>query len=347
MTISPVTHADIERIAALQERLLLPVENPDDGFLVSAFSREQYAHFIENYEYFYKAEEQGRMLGVLMAYRSEHVSPADVNNSLIRASVIGDFVLVKQIFLAPEAAGKGVGRQLYRRLFADAGEQLPFVCAIVLEPFNRRSCDFHSRLGFTEYLHFTPVPDKDGLVRKRSAWIRPPAGAEGIETYVRLCNTAAEEADEGDVLASRAATLVSLYQHEDNLNWTKFGMQTTVLFALFASFAYFYEKSVTIEAAPVLGVLGAWGVVVNVLFMVKIYSGLRYMNTYKQRIQENDDLLTFYYPKTARIFRRGEYTARMSLTCRLLFIFSLIGLLSWVCVSVLLLLKAWMGYACF
>lgn len=282
-----------------------------------------------------------------MAYRSEHIAPGDANNMLIHSAVIGEFVLVKQIFIDPEAAGKGAARALYGRLFADAGEQLPFVCAIVLEPFNRRSCEFHRRMGFVEFLRFTPVPDRDGAVRRRTAWIRPPKGASGIEAYVRLCNAGGEDTDEGEVMASRAATLVSLYQHEDNLNWTKFGMQTTVLFALFASFAYFYEKTMTVATTPVLTVLGAWGVVVNVLFMLKIKSGLRYMHTYKQRIQENDDLLTFYYPRTARIFRRGEYIARRSLTCRLIFIFSVFGLLSWACVAVLLLLKACNGYVYF
>lgn len=347
MTITAVTPADIPQITALQDRLLLPVKNLEDGFLVSAFSAEQYGHFIEKYEYFYKASEQGELLGVLMAYRNEHIVPEDANNSLIRAAVIGDFVLVKQIFLAPEAAGKGVAKQLYRRLFADAGEELPFVCAIVLEPFNKRSCEFHKRLGFSEFLDFTPVPDKDGVVRKRSAWIRPPRGVEGMHGCLRVSNVFEGEGDEGEVLASRAATLVSLYQHEDNLNWTKFGMQTTVLFALFASFAYFYEKSVTAAAAPVLGILGGWGVVINLLFMLKIYSGLRYMNTYKRKVREYDDLLTFYYPHLARIFRREEYIARTSITCRLMFVFSLIGLLSWVCVSILLLLKVWRIYVCF
>lgn len=347
MKISPVTRADIPRIAALQDRLLLPVKNPGDGFLVSGFSEEQYGHFTDTYEYFYKAEEDGALLGVLMAYRSEHIAPADANNMLIKSAVIGGFILVKQIFLAPEARGRGAGKQLYRRLFADAGEELPFVCAIVLEPFNRRSCEFHERLGFREFLNFTPVPDGDGTVRKRSAWIRPPRGTVEIHRFIRLSNVAEKDGDEGEVLASRAATLVTLYQHEDNLNWTKFGMQTTVLFALFASFAFFYEKSVTVATAPVLAVLGAWGVVVNVLFMLKIRSGLRYMKTYKQRIQEYDDLLTFYYPKVAKIFRRGEYIARTSLTCRLLFFFSVFGLLSWLFVTVLLLLKAYNAYVCF
>lgn len=347
MTIVPASPADIPQITALQDRLLLPVKNLDDGFLVSAFSAEQYGQFLEKYEYFYKAEENGVLLGVLMAYRSEHIQLEDVNNSLIRAAVAGDFVLVKQIFLAPEAAGKGVAKQLYRRLFADAGEELPFVCAIVLEPFNKRSCEFHKRLGFSEFLDFKPVPDKDGIVRRRSAWIRLPRGVEDMHECLRLSNVFEGESDEGEVLASRAATLVSLYQHEDNLNWTKFGMQTTVLFALFASFAYFYEKSVTVSAAPVLGILGAWGVVVNVLFMLKIKSGLRYMSTYKRKIREYDELLTFYYPHLARIFCRDEYIARTSITSRLMFAFSLIGLLSWVCVSVLLLLKVWRIYVCF
>lgn len=346
MTITRATHADIPRIAALQDRLLLPVANPDDGFLVSAFSEEQYAHFITDYEYFYLAFEGEQLLGVLMAYRSERISAQDENNSLIRACVIGDFVLVKQIFLPPDAGGKGVAKQLYLRLFADAGEQLPFVCAIVMEPFNKRSCVFHQRIGFEEFLNFTPVPDKDGVVRTRSAWMRPPRDAAGVQAFLRLSNVSRGE-DEGEVLANRSQAFVSLYQHEDNLNWTKFGLQTTVLFALFASFAYFYEKPISINAKPVLVTLGVWGIIVNLLFMLKIRSGLRYMNAYKQKIKGYDDLLMFYYPRVARIFGRHEFTSKVSITSRLMFTFSLIGLLSWICVSAMLLLKVEQVYACF
>lgn len=338
MTISSVVHADIPRIAALQNRLLLPVENPGDGFLVSAFKEEQYAAFVDEYEYFYKAEEAGELLGVLMAYKSEHVAADDANNALLRRVVIGDFVLVKQIFLAPEAAGRGVASRLYRHLFTEAGEALPFVCAIVTEPFNKRSCEFHSRLGFTEFLDFIPVPDKDGVVRRRSAWMRPPRGTEGIHAFLRLSNVSPRD-DEGEVLASRAETLVSLYQHEDNLNWTKFGLQTTVLFALFASFAFFYERPISAESAPVLVTLGLWGAIINLLFMLKIRSGIRYMNTYKRKIKECDDMLTFYYPRVQRIFCRHEFIARTSITCRLMLLFSVMGLVSWSCVSLLLLFK--------
>lgn len=339
MTISPVVHADIPRIAALQNRLLLPVvKNPDGGFLVSAFSEEQYAAFVDRYEYFCKAEEAGELLGVVMAYKAGHIAAEDVNNTLLRSVVIGDFVLVKQIFLAPEAAGKGVGNALYRHLFAEAGERLPFVCAIVMEPFNKRSCDFHARLGFREFLDFIPVADRDGIVRKRSAWLRPPRGEAEPHPYLRLSNVSPRD-DEGEVLASRAESLVSLYQHEDNLNWTKFGLQTTVLFALFASFAFFYERQISPESAPVLATLGIWGAIINLLFMLKIRSGIRYMNTYKRKIRECDEMLTFYYPRVQRIFCRNEYIARTSITCRLMFLFSLMGLVSWSCVSLLLLFK--------
>lgn len=347
MIIRNATLSDIPQIAKLQDELLLPVTDGNNGFLVSAFTPEQYEYFLSKYEYFYVAIDADILVGVIMAYHSTHVSADDINNSLIKSTIIGEFVLVKQIFISKKHSGKGIARKLYNKLFDEAGSYLPFVCAIVMEPFNQRSCEFHKRLGFIEYLNFIPVADKDGIVRKRSAWIIAPKDKEAI-SYLRLHNAFDTlEDDLGDVMSNRANALISLYQHEDNLNWTKFGLQTTVLFALFASFTYFNDKDITENALPILVILALWGIIVNILFMIKINSGIYYMNAYKLKIKQYDELLTFYFPKVAKIFNSNEYISKKSITCRLMYLFSMIGLISWICVSMLLILKALRYYVFF
>lgn len=339
MIISKVTSADIPKITALQAQFLIANTDAKNGFLVSAFSEQEYLHFIEKYEFFYKAVEGDRLLGVVMAFHSDNVDPKDINNSLLRNTVMGDCVIIKQIFVSPDTLGKGVAAELYNHLFSKTGD-LPTVCVIVIEPFNGRSCYFHKKHGFVEYLNFTPNADKDGVIRKRSAWIRLTNLSPDVIGSIRLSNILCDDDDSGEVMASRASDFISLYQHEDNLNWTKFGMQTTILFALFASFAYFYEKSVIDNVLPVLIVLGLWGIVINYLFLIKIKSGLYFMNVHKNKIKEYDKLLMFYYPKVMPIFANHEHITKKSITSHLLYCISIIGLLSWVSVAILLILKA-------
>ena len=338
MSISKVTREDIPQIAALQEQLLITNTDTKDGFLVSAFSNEDYLHFLDKYEFFYKYVEGDELLGVVMAFHSCNVVPEDKNNSLLRNTVIGDCIIIKQIFTAPKSMGKGISTQLYSHLFSEIGSDLPIVCVIVIEPFNERSCNFHKKHGFIEYLNFTPDADKDKVIRKRSAWIRLHDKSSNIESTVRLSNIFYTGDDDGEVMASRADAFISLYLHEDNLNWTKFGVQTTILFALFASFAYFYEKPFSNNLLPIM-LLGGWGLAINIIFWIKIKSGLHYMNTYKKKIQAFDRLLTFYYPKMMPIFASHEKISQTSITCRLLSKISLAGLLVWAIAVIVLLLK--------
>lgn len=340
MTISKVTKVDISAIFALQNQMLISNTDMENGFLVSAFSQEDYLYFCETYDFFYKAVIDDKLVGVVMAFHSKHIKPEDKNNSLLRDTVIGDCIVIKQIFVAPDVLGKGVSSRLYDYLFEQIGDKLPIVCIIVIEPFNERSCRFHTKHKFIEYLHFIPDNDKDGILRKRSAWVRLPCWANNLRDSVRLTNIYFTDDDDGEVMASRADAFVSLYLHEDNLNWTKFGMQTTILFALFASFAFFYEKPLAYTNIPILGILGIWGIIINYLFLIKIKSGLNYMNTYKNKIKEYDKLLMFYYPKVMPIFAKHEKIAKISITSRLLYCTSLIGLVSWCTLATLLILKA-------
>ncbi len=293
------------------------------------------------YEYFYKIVVHGELAGVLLAYESKHIEMDEKSNMLLKYALNKEFVLIKQVFVSPDFQRKGIASFLYDYLQDIIGGKKPLVAVVVLDPFNSGSSYFHQEKGFHEFLNFVPDADPDGVVRKRAAWIKPSAEAKGnIMFDLRLNNTIDGTDDLGDVMVSRMENLVQLYIHEDNLNWTKFSLQTTILFALFATFAYFYEKEILPDTFPVLVTVGIWGAIINILFILKIRSGIRYMNTYKGKIQDFDLLVSFHYPKLKKIFNRDEFIARKSITCRLLYFTSVVGLISWVVVSVLLVCKA-------
>lgn len=341
MEISKVTPEDIPAITALQDELLLDKRGrkAENGFLVSGFSEEDYLRFTGIHEYFFKITEDGNLAGVLMAYESTNIPPEDKNNSLLRYVLRKDFVLIKQIFVSPSFGNRGIATKLYKHLFAMISPDKPAVAVVVIEPFNKLSCEFHKRRGFYEFLNFIPEPDHDDKVRKRSAWIRPAANDDDFLDDIRLMNVHDGADDVGQTMSTRISNLVSLYEHEDNLNWTKIGRQCTILFALIAVLAYFYDKDLPNESYPLLLILGIAGIILNVMFLRKIKSGLTYMNTYKQKIKDYDQKLAFSYPKVSVIFDDGAFISKRSVTTKLLQWLSWTGIVIWILATLFLLLK--------
>lgn len=340
MEISTVTDNDIREIAALEESLLLSNHGNNNGFLVSAFSEEKYRKFASVYEYFYKMTDGDKIVGVIMAYKSEHISPDDKNNSLIKHVLKADFVLIKQVFVSPQYFNRGIATQLYKHLFSVIEDCTPVVAVVVMEPLNVSSCEFHKKRGFSEFLNFVPDADPDNVVRKRSAWIRPAKNCKDYSGTVKICNVPDESERLSKTMFFRIRDFISLYRHEDNLNWTKMGLQSTILFALIAVVAYFFDKDIPKDSALFIGILGFWGAIINALFYFKIRSGVKYMNTYKEKIKEYDRLIAFYHPKTNLIFSDTDDISRKSVTSRLICIVSLIGLIFWIVLIVFLVLKS-------
>ncbi len=341
MEISKVVFDDIPEITALQDALLLDRRGvkADNGFLVSGYSAEDYLRFAERYEYFFKLTENGKITGVLMAYESRNILPEDKNNSLLKYAVKKDFVLIKQIFVSPEAGNRGVATLLYKHLFTVIPRDRPAVAVVVLEPFNRISCEFHKRRGFSEFLTFVPEPDHDGIVRRRSAWIRPSYADENFNDDLRLTNVHDGADDVGQTMSTRVSNLISLYEHEDNLNWTKIGSQCSILFALIAVLAYFYDKALPAESYPLLLTIGVGGIALNFMFLLKIRSGLAYMHTYKRKIIEYDRQLAFSYPKVSLIFDDGAFISRRSVTTKLLLVLSWTGIAIWILATLFMLFR--------
>jgi predicted GNAT superfamily acetyltransferase len=96
------------------------------------------------------AEVDGRVVGFLLAM--DHAAAYDNDNFRWFADRYPAFIYVDRIVVDANAAGMGIGRALYRDLFAhavacDAGR---VVCEYNIEPPNPASSAFHDRFGFVE-----------------------------------------------------------------------------------------------------------------------------------------------------------------------------------------------------
>jgi predicted GNAT superfamily acetyltransferase/lipid-A-disaccharide synthase-like uncharacterized protein len=338
--ISPVRVQDIPAIASLQSDLLLKnTKKAEKGFLVSAYSQEEYQKFLNCYDFFYKATLEGRIVGCLMAFNSENILPEDETNLMLKLGSKKEFVLIKQVFVSRDCGKKGIANSLYQHLEKQMESDRAMLAVIVSQPFNVASCRFHEKMGFREYLHFHPKADKDGKERERSAWIRLPKKDSSLLDYVRFSNQEIDE-DYGEMLLTRSSQMSDLYTHEDNLNWTKLGLQITLLLALMAAFGFFYQRSITKSAFPVLLPLALWGGLINIVFYMKIKSGVEFMTKHKNNLIQLDKEIRFYYPLVKPLFPDGSKISQKSTTVKLLPNVSLFGIILWASVSLLLVLKA-------
>jgi len=168
------TIEDIPAIVELADGFLLPALSQADrehhGFLVSNFTETVYRDFIARQAYFQVLENAGVIRAFLLAYDSDLIDADNRVDQAAKDFCQEPFVLIKQICVAPDAAGKGYGRRLYEWLRARTAHRAQ-AAAIVLEPRNQPSVVFHQRLGFTKALEL--VAD-DG--RLRGIWFRA-AGA--------------------------------------------------------------------------------------------------------------------------------------------------------------------------
>lgn len=338
--ISPVSAQDIPAIASLQSDLLLKnTKKAEKGFLVSAYNKEDYEKFLNCYDFFYKASIDDKVVGCLMAFNSENILPDDETNLMLKFGTKKEFVLIKQIFVSRDCGKKGIANLLYQHLEKQIESHRAMLAVIVSEPFNVASCKFHQKMGFREYLHFHPKADKDGIERERSAWIRLPKDDSSLLDHVRFSNQEIDD-DYGEMLLARSSQMSNLYTHEDNLNWTKLGLQITLLLALMAAFGFFYQRSITKSAFPVLLPLALWGGLINIVFYMKIKSGVAFMTKHKNNLIQLDKEIRFYYPLVKPLFPDGSKISQKSKTVKLLPNVSLFGIILWAGVSLLLVLKA-------
>jgi predicted GNAT superfamily acetyltransferase len=312
--ISPVREADIAAVHAIAEAWTLEnLETPESGFLVSSFSLAQYQQFLSEPNVFVKAEVDGEIVGFLYGFSSEHIKPSDIVNSLVRYNLTEPYFVIKQVCIARDhPATRGVAATLYDWVKAEVGGVI--TAAVVLEPANPRSIAFHEKQGFKQWFELEPPPDPDGATRLRGIWCYLPHDSS-IRSRLRWHRGAEVPTH----LVDYHTSAVQLYTHEDNLNWTKLGMNVTFMMAMLATVPYLLSLPAndpltwTITAAVITA-----GFLLNGLFGLKLRSGLEYMQFHKASVQRIEQRLSSGYDIPPLLYVGNRQIARESTTANAL-----------------------------
>ena len=130
----------------------------ENGFLVSNYTEDNYLEFISTSDQFYVATDRNVVTGFILAFSRSHLPETDWVGKKMKLREKKPFILVKQVVVAHEHLGKGIATQLYKHL-ARQNPGILQLAAIVLEPPNQISIEFHEYLGF-EKIYETIPSDK-------------------------------------------------------------------------------------------------------------------------------------------------------------------------------------------
>lgn len=140
LAIRDVREHDLDAVLALNNEA-------GTGILATDISRLR--HLYEIAHYFRVAEQDGRILGFLIAMRpdAEYSSP---NFRWFQAHY-ESFVYIDRIVIASESRGHGLGRIFYCDVQSYAEVRVPLLtCEVFLEPRNDQTVLFHGTMGFQE-----------------------------------------------------------------------------------------------------------------------------------------------------------------------------------------------------
>lgn len=138
--IRDVREHDLDAVLAL---------NNAGGPSILATDPSRLRHLFDIADYFRVAEQDGRLLGFLIAMREK----AGYHSTNFRwfQSRYDSFVYIDRIVIAPESRGHGLGRIFYSDVQSFAEVRVPLLtCEVFLEPRNDQTVLFHGTMGFQE-----------------------------------------------------------------------------------------------------------------------------------------------------------------------------------------------------
>lgn len=329
ITIRQANYDDVPALHALAERFLLKnLKDPENtGFLISNFAPETYRAYVDTAEYFWVAEQDGKLGGFLLAYKSESIKPDEIVNSCLRYSVVQPFTLIKQICGTGKV--RGAAAALYNKLFEEMDTDLA-LAAVVNEPLNTKSIEYHRKLGFAHLWDLHPPADYDGVTRVRSIWYYSKTNDR---PQTRMAQVDRPELVQH--LIEKEQGTVNLYMHEDNLNWTKLGMLVSFMTAILTAFAFLLERDATTTNNWIVSVLIVFGFVVNIMFYLKLKSGLGFLNHHKKNLRRFDEAIAGMIPSIPHYL--DQTTAKRSITVRVMIALPIFSLGLWtVCAGLLI-----------
>ncbi|MET0505266.1 MAG: GNAT family N-acetyltransferase [Luteibacter sp.] len=140
LAIRDVREHDLDAVLALNNEA-------GTGILATDMSRLRHLHDVAHY--FRVAEQDGRILGFLIAMRPD-ANYASPNFRWFQAHY-ESFVYIDRIVIASESRGHGLGRIFYCDVQSYAEVRVPLLtCEVFLEPRNDQTVLFHGTMGFQE-----------------------------------------------------------------------------------------------------------------------------------------------------------------------------------------------------
>lgn len=261
--VRPAKSSDIDAVARIAGERDLDLAAKDEaesrGFLVSRFSKDDYRELLERADAFYVAVSDGDVVGFVVAYGRDRVSPDEAINVELGA-YYDDFTVIKQVATSAERTGEGVGTKLYQRVL-DRRPDIPVVASLVSDPENRASMALHRNMGFRPMLS---LQSPDGL--PRTVWVRVPDNAAMLKEQLRLAT--------------------DLYKHEDLLNWQKLGSFLYVTVGLVALCSVTLSVATPKATAVILSISGALGAFISLAFFVTLRAGVVYLHQRKDALAQ-------------------------------------------------------------
>lgn len=248
------------------------------GFLVSGYTVDTYRSLLDRTEemrgipdatvHFLTAVKGERVVGFLLAYTESAIQPHDELN-LHMMQELGPLLIIKQVCIHPELARQGIARRLYQTVLARS-DGLPVIAAVVSKPENVPSMRLQFAMGFEPYCNFVPA---DGL--ERTVWLYRQQSPE--------------------ILARQYTEAISLYRHEDLLNWGKLNNFFYITAALFTGYALLLNASVKGQLAlpsraTMIG-LCCLGILVTTGFTLTLFAGVHYLAARKAVVRHFEDRL--------------------------------------------------------
>ena len=271
--------SDIPEIARIAELNRLNEGDSNDSFLVSNFTEAEYREFLSSgrkVDVLVARMGRNTIGGFLIGYNQDYAKrlPQGSSESVIQNAIGGaiDYNVVKQVAVDPALKGQGIARSLYEH-FCDIAQSDLVFAAIVEKPVaNEGSKAFHRAMGFAPYLQASPRNPHYSARIVNSIWLKF-TGAR-----VQLPSPQSEAPEHLELALDHVR---ALYQHEDNLNWTKMSSLITILFALLTALWFILQMPEGILGATTGLVLVALGLFSLMAVRAKVKSGLAYMSIYK------------------------------------------------------------------
>lgn len=140
---------DLEKILKIVDSVLLDnLVSKNNGFLTSNRGKKFYKKLIEKTNFFYIVREKNSIIGFLIAYPNTVLdSDDDIQRYFINNYQKENFIYIFQVAVSPKYQSKGIGKQLYKRLFKDT-DRIKKIVVTSSAPYNQSSEKFHLKLGF-------------------------------------------------------------------------------------------------------------------------------------------------------------------------------------------------------